>query len=156
MIADKLVALRRRAGMSQQEVARAIGVSRQTVSNWELAQGAPALDKAAELARLFGVTIDDLACDDVEIMAARGPAVPRDVHVLRALVGRTATVELSDQLLSEATILEVGEVWLRVSCEIKRAAFGRPKVERARTVRLIDLGEVCAIVMDGPDADGEA
>ena len=47
-------------------------------------------------------------------------------------------------------------MWLRVSCEIKRAAFGRPKVERARTVRLIDLGEVCAIVMDGPDADGEA
>ena len=156
MIADKLVALRRRAGMSQQEVARAIGVSRQPGSNWELAQGAPALDKAAELARLFGVTIDDLARDDVEIMAARGPAAPRDVHVLRALVGRTATVELSDQVLSEATILEVGEVWLRVSCEIKRAAFGRPKVERARTVRLIDLGEVCAIVMDGPDADGEA
>lgn len=156
MIADKLVALRRRAGMSQQEVARAIGVSRQTVSNWELAQGAPELDKAAELARLFGVTIDDLARDDVEIMAARGPAAPRDVHVLRALVGRTATVELSDQVLSDATILEVGEVWLRVSCEVKRAAFGRPKVERARTVRLIDLGEVCAIVMDGPDADGEA
>ncbi len=47
-------------------------------------------------------------------------------------------------------------MWLRVSCEIKRATFGRPKVERARTVRLIDLGEVCAIVMDGPDADGEA
>lgn len=156
MIADKLVALRRRAGMSQQEVARAIGVSRQTVSNWELAQGSPALDKAAELARLFGVTIDDLARDDVEIMATRGPAAPRDVHVLRALVGRTATVELSDQVLSDATILEVGEVWLRVSCEVKRAAFGRPKVERARTVRLIDLGEVCAIVMDGPDADGEA
>ena len=35
MISDKLFALRRRAGMSQQEVAAAIGVSRQTVSNWE-------------------------------------------------------------------------------------------------------------------------
>lgn len=47
MISDKLFALRRRAGMSQQEVAAAIGVSRQTVSNWEQNQGAPALDKAA-------------------------------------------------------------------------------------------------------------
>lgn len=41
MISDKLFALRRRAGMSQQEVAAAIGVSRQTVSNWEQNQGAP-------------------------------------------------------------------------------------------------------------------
>ena len=34
MINDKLAALRRGAGLSQQEVAAAIGVSRQTVSNW--------------------------------------------------------------------------------------------------------------------------
>ena len=56
MIQDKLLTLRRRAGMSQQEVADAIGVTRQTISNWELGQGAPALDKASELARLYGVT----------------------------------------------------------------------------------------------------
>lgn len=52
MIHDKLALLRRRSGMSQQEVAETIGVTRQTVSNWELGQGSPALDKAAELARL--------------------------------------------------------------------------------------------------------
>lgn len=53
MIKDKLLALRKRSGMSQQEVAVAIGVTRQTVSNWEQGQGAPSLDKAAEL---LGVT----------------------------------------------------------------------------------------------------
>ena len=62
MISDKLFALRRRAGMSQQEVAAAIGVSRQTVSNWEQNQGAPALDKAAELARLYGVSEPQRPC----------------------------------------------------------------------------------------------
>ena len=51
MIPDKLLALRRSAGMSQQEVAAAIGVTRQTVGNWELGKGSPALDKATELAR---------------------------------------------------------------------------------------------------------
>ena len=35
MISDTLLALRKRSGMSQQEVASAIGVTRQTVSNWE-------------------------------------------------------------------------------------------------------------------------
>lgn len=34
MIHDKLALLRRRSGMSQQEVAETIGVTRQTVSNW--------------------------------------------------------------------------------------------------------------------------
>lgn len=34
MIKDKLLALRKRSGMSQQEVAAAIDVTRQTVSNW--------------------------------------------------------------------------------------------------------------------------
>lgn len=69
MIKDKLLALRKRSGMSQQEVAVVIGVTRQTVSNWEQGQGAPSLDKAAELARLYGVTLDDLANDVASIVA---------------------------------------------------------------------------------------
>ena len=80
MISDKLLALRKRKGMSQQEVADAIGVTRQTVSNWELGQGSPALDKAAELARLYDVTLNDLASDEVDVVCSgkgertRGPA----------------------------------------------------------------------------------
>ncbi|MBM6868549.1 helix-turn-helix transcriptional regulator [Collinsella tanakaei] len=87
MISDKLLALRKRSGMSQQEVASAIGVTRQTVGNWGLGQGSPALDKAAELARLYGVTLDDLANDEVDVvtfgkgggvweLAARDEALP--------------------------------------------------------------------------------
>ena len=52
MVGEKLQSLRRKQGMSQQEVADLLGVTRQTISNWESDQGAPALDKAAELARL--------------------------------------------------------------------------------------------------------
>lgn len=72
MIGDKLAAFRRRAGMSQQEVAPAIGTSRQTISNRELGQGSPALDKAAELARLYGVTLDDLVRDEVNVVSSGG------------------------------------------------------------------------------------
>lgn len=78
MISDKLAALRRRSGMSQQEVAAVIGVSRQTVSNWEVGQGSPALDKAAELARLYGVTIDDLVSDEVDVVST-GRSAPSQV-----------------------------------------------------------------------------
>ena len=145
MIADKLSALRRRTGMSQQEAANAIGVSRQTISNWELGQGSPALDKAAELARLYGVSLDDLASDEVSVVSSGCNGRMRDVHVLKRFVGRAASVELSDGRLFEATVLDVSEGWLRLSCEVKRAAFGKPNVERERVVRLVDVSDVCCI-----------
>ena len=59
MVGEKLMKLRKKRGMSQQEVASALGVTRQTVSNWECDQGAPSLDKAADLARLYGVSLDE-------------------------------------------------------------------------------------------------
>ena len=46
MLGDKLVALRKKNGHSQQELADRLQVTRQTISNWELGQGAPSLDKA--------------------------------------------------------------------------------------------------------------
>lgn len=51
MLGDKLMELRKKHGYSQQEIADMLSVSRQTISNWESGQGAPALDKACELAR---------------------------------------------------------------------------------------------------------
>ena len=96
MISDELLALRKRSGMSQQEVAGAIGVTRQTISNWELGQGSPALDKAAELARQYGVTLDDLASDEVDVVTSGKGERARGLHVIKGLVGKVATVELAD------------------------------------------------------------
>lgn len=148
MLNEKLAALRRGAGMSQQEVAAAIGVTRQTVSNWELGQGAPALDKAAELARLYGVTLDDLVSNEVGVVSSGRGARPRDLHVLRALVGKKGTIEHADQMMPDATILDVTEGWLRVSRVVKTSKLGRPKVETAQTIQLVDLADVCAISVD--------
>lgn len=68
MLSEKLIALRKKSGMSQQELADRISVTRQTISNWECGQGAPALDKAAELAAIFHVGLDDLVGDHVDII----------------------------------------------------------------------------------------
>ncbi len=149
MINDKLAALRRSSGMSQQEVAAAIGVSRQTVSNWELGQGSPALDKAAELARLYGITLDDLVSDEVGVVSSGRGARSRDLHVLRSLIGKTGTIEFDEQLGPDTTILDVSEGWLRVSCAAKTARFGKPKVEVEQAVRLLDLADVYGFVVDG-------
>ena len=60
-LGERLALLRKRYGYSQQEIADLLDVTRQTISNWECGQGAPALDKAAELAGIYRISLDELA-----------------------------------------------------------------------------------------------
>ena len=64
IFADKLIALRKKAGWSQEELAEQLGVTRQSVSKWEGAQSVPDIDKILQLSRLFGVTTDYLLKDE--------------------------------------------------------------------------------------------
>ena len=57
---DKLIALRKKAGWSQEELAERLNVSRQSVSKWESAQSMPDIDKILQLSSLFSVTTDCL------------------------------------------------------------------------------------------------
>ena len=58
--ADRLVALRRARGWSQEELAVRLGVSRQAVSKWERAEASPDTDNLIALARLYGISLDQL------------------------------------------------------------------------------------------------
>lgn len=66
ILADKLIALRKKAGWSQEELAAQLGVSRQSVSKWEGAQSVPDMERIVQLSRLFGVTTDYLLKDELE------------------------------------------------------------------------------------------
>ena len=66
IFADKLIALRKKAGWSQEELAQQLNVSRQSVSKWEGAQSVPDLDKIVQLSRIFGVSTDYLLKDELE------------------------------------------------------------------------------------------
>ena len=52
--------LRRERGLSQEEVAERIGVSRQAVAKWETGATTPDLENSIALAEFYGVTLDDL------------------------------------------------------------------------------------------------
>ena len=65
IFADKLIALRKKSGWSQEELAEKLGVTRQSVSKWEGAQSVPDIDKILQLSRLFGVTTDYLLKDEL-------------------------------------------------------------------------------------------
>ena len=63
-LSEKLYQLRRRQGLSQEQAAERLGVSRQAVSKWENGASVPEADKLAALSRLYGVTTDYLLLDD--------------------------------------------------------------------------------------------
>lgn len=67
IFADKIIALRKKNGWSQEELAEKMNVSRQAVSKWEGAQTVPDLERILQLSQLFGVTTDYLLKDEMEL-----------------------------------------------------------------------------------------
>lgn len=79
-LGSTIAAARRAAGMSQENLARAIWVSRNTVSNWETGSTAPDAQSLILLSALFGMSVDDLLLSDAGLVAS---ALARDRdHIL--------------------------------------------------------------------------
>ena len=66
ILADKIIENRKKNGWSQEELADKLGVSRQSVSEWEGAQAVPDMKKIIQMSEVFGVSTDYLLRDDIE------------------------------------------------------------------------------------------
>ncbi len=64
---SKMIKLRKHKGFTQETFAAEIGVSRQSVYKWESGQSYPEVEKLLKVARTFGVTVDDMLSDDMEV-----------------------------------------------------------------------------------------
>lgn len=60
---NKLYELRKQKGLSQEELAGRLNVSRQTISKWEVGESAPDMDNLVSISELFGVSLDELVLD---------------------------------------------------------------------------------------------
>lgn len=79
MIGQNIHHLRTITAMTQEELAEKVGVARQTVAKWESGDAIPDLDNAAALAKLFGVSLDDLVNHDEESLGF--PIPPCGKHI---------------------------------------------------------------------------
>ena len=81
---EKLIELRKSKGLSQDELGNALGVSRQTISKWELAQSYPDFQRLVLLSDYFGLSLD---------------ALVKDKHILCYWSSRTYTCYFSRYIL---------------------------------------------------------
>lgn len=64
---EKLIILRRKALLSQEELAEKLDVTRQTISKWELGQSKPDIDKLQMMSNLFQVDVNTLTNEDISL-----------------------------------------------------------------------------------------
>lgn len=67
---EKLIELRKAKGLSQEELGNELGVSRQTISKWELAQSYPDFQRLVLLSDYFGLSLDELV-KNVDVQEVR-------------------------------------------------------------------------------------
>ena len=65
-IGSKILELRKKKHITQEELADNVGVSRQTISKWELGETSPDLKQSKELSKIFNVSLDELVDNDVK------------------------------------------------------------------------------------------
>ena len=65
-IGKKIMDLRKKKGLSQEELAEKVGIARQTISKWELGETSPDLKQAKELSKIFNVSLDELTDNDIK------------------------------------------------------------------------------------------
>ena len=81
MLADNLIFLRNIKGLSQEQVAEVIGISRQSYSKWEQGETYPDIDKCDKLAKFYGVTLDSLVHQNDKIGNAKIAPAPVGKHL---------------------------------------------------------------------------
>jgi len=81
-IANRLVQLRKKNGLSQEELADKLGISRQAVSKWERAESSPDTDNLISISKLYNVSLDELLKTDEnpDALRARVREEEKDSH----------------------------------------------------------------------------
>lgn len=64
---EELIRLRKEKGLSQEQLGYELGVTRQTISKWELGVSTPEMDKLIEISKLFNISLDDLVKNELNL-----------------------------------------------------------------------------------------
>lgn len=84
---EKLQDLRKQKGLTQEELAAALFVSRTAVSKWESGRGYPNIDSLKSIAKFFGVTVDQLLSTEQALTIAQEDQKEKERHIRNLVFG---------------------------------------------------------------------
>ena len=140
-IGKRIAALRKEKGLTQEELAQHMGVSGQAVSKWENDQTCPDISALPKLARLLGVTVDELLEGKEETPAVRvlPPAERKDLKdmMLRVIV---------DSADGDRVRVNLPMALVEVAVEI---GMEMPQINGQDALKGVDLNKVLRLVREG-------
>ena len=140
-IGKRIAALRKEKGLTQEELAQHMGVSGQAVSKWENDQTCPDISALPKLARLLGVTVDELLEGKEETPAVRvlPPAERKDLKDMMLRV----TVDSAD---GDRVRVNLPMALVEVAVEI---GMEMPQINGQDALKGVDLNKVLRLVREG-------
>ena len=94
MLQENIYTLRRKAGLSQEQLAERLEVTRQTISKWEGGHSVPDLEKLQAMAAVFGVTLDELTGMELPMPRQQAPK-PGKIGLALCIAGAVGLVVLA-------------------------------------------------------------
>lgn len=134
-ISEKILMLRKKEGLSQENLAEKLNITRQTVSNWESGQTTPDIMQAKALAEIFKISLDDLTDNKIEFEFKDNPN-----NILKNLIGKKCKLLIDDDYINidSGTIVLVQDV---------SNSFIKVKYEKGKETisKLIDVDIITSI-----------
>ncbi len=107
---EKIVKLRKMKGLTQDEFASAVGVSRQAVYKWECGQSYPEVAKLIEIKMLLDISIDDLLDESYEVIVPEKKRKKRMTKAEKAAIEASVASEQVEGKVIAASVLETAPV----------------------------------------------
>ena len=89
-IANRLLEYRKKSGLSQEELAEKLNISRQSVSKWERGEASPDTDNLIQLSKIYGITLD-------ELINVEKPVISKEDKMVEEQIRKGYVVEINKE-----------------------------------------------------------
>ncbi len=134
-IGNKIVSLRKKYNYTQEKLANKVGVSRQTLSNWESDLTSPDLTQAKILSELFKISLDELCDNNLEITCK-----DESESIFNDILGKTIYLTFTDDYFdgninseTPVKLINCNEDFIKIEC-----TNNKKSVSKLIDINLID------------------
>lgn len=137
-LGEKIIEFRKKNNLTQEKLADKIGISRQTLSNWESDITSPDIKQAKVLANIFEISLDELTNNKIEIKCNDNTN-----NILFHLIGKECYLDIleDDFRLTDSTICKV----LNINNNFIKVEF---KYGKDTIIKMIDINLIASIRLE--------